>query len=157
MYSAAGEGTLAENFQRILEQLTSPANIAAPICSASSRRVRKRKYAVLSRYSRAPERSDVSNMIQQHRDKDRQAAQEFMDTTRDALLRKIKRWDRFKRYQEGTLGMHKSTPRGNRISKSPSRKYSQRQRQQVEANKKQTNIEGQKKQLDSLFAEAGYA
>ena len=96
-------------------------------------------------------------MIQQHRDKDRQAGQEFMNTAREALLRKTKRWDRFRKYQEGTLGMHKSTSQGNRIGKTPSRKHPQEQRQLVKTNETQMNIGKQKKQLDSLFAEAGYA
>ena len=91
-------------------------------------------------------------MIQQHRAKDREAAQEFMDITRNALEKQAKRRERARKYREPTLGVHQQTSRGNRVSKTPSRKPPQ----QIKVNEKYVNIGKQKKGLDRLFAEAGY-
>lgn len=132
----------------------SPADACSvhPGSSVPSRRARKRTYAVFSRYSRAAKHPDVSNMIQRHREEDRKAGQEYNDIMTKVLLSRDKRWKRFKKYHERTLGVHQQTSRGNRVSKTPSRKPPQ----QIKVNEKYVNIGKQKKGLDRLFAEAGY-
>ncbi|KAL8788680.1 MAG: hypothetical protein Q9195_007181 [Heterodermia aff. obscurata] len=124
------------------------------------RRVRNRSNAVLNRYSRAHKHPDISNMIQQHHEEDRRAGKEFNRIMRMKQQSRDKKWDRYKRYREGTLGMQPSTFREDRISKNQSRKHfqkhPQKHPQQVKPNEKHTNLKKWKKQLDGLFAEAGY-
>ena len=124
--------------------LSSLESITGHSSSASSQRSRKS--------SPAAKHPELSDLIQQHRAEDREAAREFMGITRNALLSRDKRQERFKKYRERTLKKHQQTSRGNRVSKTPSRKTPQ----QVKVNENLLNTKKQKKGLDRLFAEAGY-
>ena len=107
---------------------------------------------MISRYARAADYPELSNMIQQHRAEDRKAGHVFMINARKAVLKREEKWKRFKKLREKTLGKQHSSRQGDRINKKESRKRPQ----PVQVNAKHRNREKQKSALDGLFAEAGY-